>query len=509
MKKRAYPLVLIAIAAATYVFSSCSITTTVDPGTSTSTLSAYADSLAEDMLVASPTASRSVTGFSVSEVSPFADTASPGDGLKKKKEAVEALLASAAPATCAISLTIQNSTSANCYGPSVAYTNHPADASNGSWPGGDLGIWEPTAVSGEACASDQLNSRLKGVASYADLAIFMMSGMACAANKNGTPLPAASGNVDLTAIMASNVNINGSPATVSSAVVYRDADVGGTRVYRYTLTATQGTKTYTLRTKHNPQDATDSTFRGKISVKVGDSDPASKTGNCAGSTATGSQQALSMAYEKTSATAATYLVKSAEFCGHDADPFVSGTDFSVNLAKEYAITTMEKGWGNNANYFLAAFDPSKFTGQFYYAWQAGKGDSHSRTLNLVLSGTATAVTGSAFFGYGPKMQVAPGGISGMICAWTGPDSHHNPIAFVQRQNIGVTAPATMFTPSASYITYDPVNTPADCEAGAGTVTTWSGPSSPRDTGATTRNLVAISEVGTAMGSTPTNPTEVD
>lgn len=212
MRKRAYPIALIGVAAAVYVFSSCSVTSTVDPTTTTGALSSYADSLAEDMLLASPTATRSVSGFSVSEVSPFADTASPGDGLKKKKEAVEALLASAAPATCAISLTIQNSTNANCYGPNVNYTNHPdATGTPGSYPGGDLGLWEANATSGEACSSDQLNSRLKGVASYADLAVFMMSGMACLANKNGTPLPAASGNVDLTALMTGNLNINGRP----------------------------------------------------------------------------------------------------------------------------------------------------------------------------------------------------------------------------------------------------------------------------------------------------------
>ena len=252
MKKRAYPIALLGIAAATYVFTSCGAKSTTD-STTTASLSSFADSVAEDMLVASPTATRSVTGFSVSDAGTFADTASPSDGLKKKKDAVEALLASTAPATCAISLTIQNSTSANCYGPSVAYTNHSFNASSGSWPGGDLGIWEPTATSGEACASDQLNSRLKGVASYADLAIFMMSGMACVANKNSLSLPAASASLVLTTQMVGNLNINGSSADVTSAVIYRDADVSGTRVYRYTLTATQGTKTYTLRTKHNPQ----------------------------------------------------------------------------------------------------------------------------------------------------------------------------------------------------------------------------------------------------------------
>lgn len=508
MKKTIYPIALLGVMAATYMFTSCGTpTSTTTTDGSTAALSDFAESLAEDMLVASPTASRSATGFAASDVSRL-DTSNPSDGLSKKKEALEDLLSATAPTSCAISLTIQNSTNANCYGPSVSYVNHSFNASSGSWPGGDLGIWEANAVSGEACASDQLNSRLKGVASYADLAVFMMSGMACAANKAGSKLPAASANLDITTNMAGNLTINGSSATVTSAVIHRDADASGTRVYRYVLTATQGTKTYTLRTKHISLDATDTTFRGKISVKVGDSDPASKTGNCSPSTATGSQQALSMSYEKTSATAAKYLVKSAEFCGHDADPFVSGSDYSVDLTKVHTTTTVEKGWGNNANYFLAEFDPSTYTGKFYYAWQAGKGDSHTRTFNLVLAGSSTAVTGSAFFGFGPTMQAGPGGITGMICAWTGPDQSHTPIAFVQRQDIGVTAPATMFTASSSNVTYDPVNTA--CETSTAMIMTWTGgTTSPRDASTTTTNLVAVSQVSTAMGSTPANPTEVD
>ncbi len=508
MKKKIYPIALICILAATYAFSSCGATATTTPATTSTALSSFATTLAEDMLVASPTASRSITGFSVNEVGSLGDTATSSDGLSKKKTALEALLKDTPPASCAITLNIQSSTNANCYGPSVSYTAHPAAPSTpGSWPGGDLGIWEANATSGEACASDQLNSRLKGVASYSDLGIFMMSGMACAANKGGIALPAVSSNQNITTLMTGNLNINGSPATVTSAIIYRDADVSGTKVFRYTLTATQGTKTYSLRTKHNSLDATDTTSRGKISVTVADNTGVNAGMNCSTSSANGSMEALSMAYEKTSATSATYLVKSARFCGNTADPFVSGTNFSVDLTKIHNPPTQQNGWADNANYFLAAFDPSKFTGQFYYAWQAGKGDSHTRTFNLALSGTSTVVTGSAFFGFGPTMQVGPGGITGMICAWTGPDQTHTPVAFVQRQNITVTAPATMFTASSSKVTYDPV---AACETSTAMIMTWTGgTSSPRDASATTNDLVPVSEVATAMGTTPTSPTEVD
>lgn len=505
LKKKIYPIGLVVVSAAVYSFTSCSANTTTDSGSSSSsTLSQYASSLAEDMLLASPTATRSVSGLSASSVHGL-DTSSADDSITEKKDALKALLSETAPASCAISLTIQNSANANCYGPSVSYANHTADNSSGSWPGGDLGIWEASATSGEACASDQLNSRLKGVASYADLAVFMMSGMACVANKAGSTLPAAAANLDITSNMSGKLTINGTAATVSSAIIYRDADVGGNPVYRYTLTATQGTKTFTLRTKHVSLDATDSTYRGKVSVKVGDATGTNAGMNCGPSSATGSQEALSMSYEKSSTTAAKYLVKSARFCGDDADPFVSGTNFSVDLTKVLNPPSVQKGWADNANYFLADFDPSNFTGKFYYAWQAGKGDSHTRTFNLALSGTTTAVTGSAFFGFGPTMIAGPGGITGMICAWTGPDQTHTPVAFVQRQDISVTAPATQFTATTSNVTYDPV---ASCEAGAGMTMTW-GTSSTRLSGSTTNNLVAVSQVSSVMGTTPTDPTEVD
>ena len=105
------------------------------------------------------------------------------------------------------------------------------------------------------------------------------------------------------------------------------------------------------------------------------------------------------------------------------------------------------------------------------------------------------------------MQVGPGGITGMICAWTGPGSLHNPVAFVQRQNITVTAPATMFTTSLSKVTYDPVNS---CATSTAMIMTWTGgTSSPRDASTTTNDLVPVSEVATAMGATPGPPTEVD
>lgn len=348
---------------------------------------------------------------------------------------------------------------------------------------------------------------MKGVASLVDVGMFTMAGMACVAKTKGHALPTVSANIDLTTEMAGHVTVNGTALTVTQAQLAREADVSGSPVYVYSFSGTAGTKTYTIRLKHVSLDSTDATYRGKISVQVGDSNPSAKSGNCGPSTATGGQDAVSMAYEKASSTSATILLKSANFCGSDADPFVSATDYYVDLTKEYTTTTVEKGWGNNANYFIAAFNPETYAGQYSYAWQAGKGDSHTRTFNTILSGSsATTLSGSSFFGFGPKVQAGAGAISGMICAWTGPDQNHTPVSEVQRQDITMTS--GVFTPTASFTTYDPV---AACNTNSAMIMTWttSSGASPRDASATTKNLVPLSEVTTTFGASPAAPTEVD
>ena len=64
--------------------------------------------------------------------------------------------------------------SVNCFGPELAYVNHPSDNStDGTLPTGDLGIW--TAYSDnatqEACAVGQMNMLLSKVGRKVDLAM--------------------------------------------------------------------------------------------------------------------------------------------------------------------------------------------------------------------------------------------------------------------------------------------------------------------------------------------------
>ncbi|MCC2678793.1 MAG: hypothetical protein K0R29_1369 [Pseudobdellovibrio sp.] len=415
--------------------------------------------LAEDLVLTSPTAQRTpgylfstgpsyvLLGDVVAMIGP-----SPGDSPSEKKHALETLIADTPPPSCAISINLQNSGRANCYGPSVSWVNHELDASSGTWPGGDLGIWDASdALTGEACSAAQLNAQLRGAISIVDTAQFIAAGMACVANKNNQLLPAApSSSLDLTSFMSGIVTINATTMTVTSAGILREAnDTSGNSVYVTTLAGTAGTKTFEIRVKHIPTSSDDSTNKGKISVKMTDTSGG------------GSTDGASLEYEKNSATSAKLLLKKTNFNGTSGDPFVSSTNFSVDYSKP---------WNNNADYLLASLNPSDFTGTFAYAWQAGSGDSHSRTFNAIIAESSGLVASDTFFGFGPRMQSGPGTIDGMICAWTGPDQNHTPVPFVQHQQLLLDSSGPLssgiFLPNGiNNITFDPV---ADCEAASST-----------------------------------------
>jgi len=459
-------------------------------GNSQASLSSFSAALAEEMVLSSPTAQRtSVSLLSrLAEIRLFEGAMSApaaDDSPAEKKDALETLLAATAPSSCAIALTLQNSARANCYGPSVNYTDHEHDSSSGSWPGGDLGIWETSEASGEACIASQLTSQMKGAISYIDMAQFIGAGIACVANKNSQSLPVNQGDsLDLTSSMAGIVTIDGQALTVSAAEIARASNVSGNPVYITALTGTAGTKTFEIRIKHVSTSSDDSTNQGKISVKVSNTSPNATDG-------------ISLQYEKASKTSGKMLLKKINFGAPAQDPFVSGSDYTVDYSK---------GWNNNADYFLAEIDPTTYAGKFSYAWQAGNGDSHTRVFNVTLSESGGSLTGSGFFGFGPTMQTGPGSIAGMICNWTGPAGETRTVSNeVQRQDIALSSGKFSVT-GTSYTVFDPV---ADCEAGAPMSMNWNGGASTRTAASTTKNLRPIAEVASTVGTLPTAPVNVD
>lgn len=468
--------------------ASCSKSSS-DPAAVTTT-SAFATIIAQELTVASPTSQAGGAGSSFNTLSSRSTVTSmampDADSTSEEKSAALVSLLSG-PASCSIAITSTNSGRANCYGPSVSYTNHEFDNSNSSWPGGDLGIWESTEPgSSEACVAAQLTSQMRGAVSYVDMGQYITAGMACVASKNGMSPPDVGATLDLASSMAGVVTIDGSAVTVTTATIAREAnDTSGNPVYVTSLVGTSGTKTFTVRLKHIPTTADDSTNKGKISVKVSNTGPAQTDG-------------ASLEYEKATSTTAKILLKTINSTNATYDPFESGSNKSVKISA---------GWNNNANYFLGNLDMSDKTGKFVYAWQAGSGDSHTRVFNLILASSGGAVTGTGFYGYGPTMAAGPGAISGMICAWTGPDQTHTPVNRVQRQDLALTGGKFDLT-GTSYTVYDPV---ADCDAAGAMSMTWttSSGASPRAVNSTTENLRPLAEVNTTIGTLPTAPANVD
>lgn len=456
------------------------------------TLSEFSYILGEDMVVSSPTAQRTTaTSLSLDDkglqfymkngvlimAAPTAE-ASPTD----KKEGLETLLSAAAATTCSVDITLANSAKADCYGPSVNYTNHDADNSSGQWPSGDLGIWEEAGSSGQACIADQLNMQMKGAASLVDLGQYITAGLGCIAKKNSLSLPAVGASLDLAEKAEGLIKVDATDMTVTTATLSREAnDADGNSVYVTTLSGTAGAKTFSIRLKHVPTASDDSTNKGKVSVKLVE-----------GSTT----KAASLEYEKTSATVGKMLLKKVDYNSAPVDPYFSSSDLTVDFSKS---------WNGNANYLLAEFDPSSYVGTFAYAWQAGNADSHTRVFNAKISASGSDVTGSAFFGFGPKMQEGPGSISGMICAWTGPDVSGSKTvqSKVQRQDMTLSSGKFVLSGTSKTV-FDPV---VSCEASTLQMS-W-GTSSTRNASATTENLAPLTELSTAIGTLPTAPDNVD
>ncbi|OFZ28800.1 MAG: hypothetical protein A2622_06880 [Bdellovibrionales bacterium RIFCSPHIGHO2_01_FULL_40_29] len=482
--------ILTSLAAATtvVVFANCSAST--DEASGSERLTSFATILSEELTVSSPTsqsggARSAVQRFSSNGVSTMGMPDSDSTA-EEKSEALTELLGT--PATCAIAITLDNSGRANCYGPSVNYVDHDFDdTADGSWPGGDLGIWEPTEPgTTEACVAAQLTRQMKGAVSLVDMGQYVSAGMGCVASKGGFALPGEGASIDIAASMSGMVTVNMAPVTVSAATIGREAnDTSGNPVYVTSLVGTAGTKTFTIRLKHVPTAVDDSTNKGKISVTVSDSGAGT--------------DGASLEYEKLTASTGKLLLKTTNANTPGFDPFISSTNKSIDF---------NKAWNNNGNQLIADVNLTDKTGKFAYAWQAGQGDTHSRAFNLIVTESSGVVSGTGFFGYGPQMQSGAGAIDGIICAWTGPDQNHTIFPNVQRQNLTKTA-GVFEVSGTSYTVYDPVH--ADCEAEAPMTMNWTTTSgaSPRTAASTTNNLVPVAEVTSVMGTLPTLPTNVD
>jgi hypothetical protein len=372
---------------------------------------------------------------------------------------------------------LQASGRAQCYGPSMNFTAHPDTNSgdpnyNGQLPGGDLGIWSETEqASGQVCAAAQLNMQMQGVSSRAIMGLIGLASMVSVANKNSVALPGAGGSLDLVTYMDA---LGIQRVDFTQADLSLNAD-GTTWSYTLALTYSEPSPSTTthdvvVELTHTP-GASDDVYEGILNYSVsGDF----SGGNCGGGMGGGGGGGMvtsdatmngTLYYKRSSATDLVVNAREGGYCGKgtaadtvaDTGVDTSGTYLLLDPADSYNNSSNTNGWANNFSIMAAKFDPSTQAGDYVYAWQAGMGDSHTRTFQVHVNADAT--TGEAYFGYGSPMNSADGKILGMICNWAGPGGNHTPVNYVQRQSIAFDSASGKFEVGAtgSDITYAPTN----------------------------------------------------
>lgn len=438
------------------------------------TVSGLAAAFPADLAVTSPfaagEASLSINKalFKQDEMGGFGEDTGTIKPFRERKEEIGAMLVGSKEDDCSFSLDLfKQSYSANCYGPTIYYENHPGCADeipgspnyeqkcpNGRLPGGDTGIWaeynfapnpenpETAEDTGEACAAAQLNSSVSDIAFKVDTAINMFAGMFCMAKVEGEDqLPAVGSSKDLKAAfekVATGIGI-----TISGAVIERlSNDSAGNAVYHSHIeaTVTAGDKSATLdvHLKHIPLNEDNTEYNGKLWYTMTSDDGwlPGATPNCRMNNEGGfnpdapdagvKQIAASILYSKDTEGQLKYHFRNASYCNTTTEPFDDKNNVDpTKYAPSNGEIPEEDGWAGNFNMGTFDIDTTNGTGSYALAWQAGTGDRNTRTFLANLTETNGNVSGCAYFGYGPDIKDSTDGsvsIDRFICNWAGPGS---------------------------------------------------------------------------------------
>ncbi len=336
---------------------------------------------------------------------------------------------------------------AECYGPTMDYEDHPdgTTPNSGELPSGDMGIWNETESTGEACAAAELNSQMEGVSFQTAAAMTSVASMVCTANVNGSWPPAAGASIDLTTlatpISAVNVVFNTATITLDSTGTIWVYDLD----FVYTDPSTSTPHDISVQLSH---EDTSTGGRGRFTYVADDSFTG---GNCSSSDVTLNG---SLVYD-TSGTEVDLQSRFGYYCGHGSTGV--GSDGLVDPSYKYP--TYATGWGNNFSIFTANFDSSTLAGQYSYRWQAGPNDSNSRVFNIGVNNTSP-LTGEAWFGFGEPVTTSNECIDGFYCSWAGPGFTHTMSSYAQRQHVTLNTTTGLVEPTnsaASDITYAPTN----------------------------------------------------
>jgi hypothetical protein len=404
-----------------------------------------------------------------------ANTTKIPEGVAMDDYIAQVAAASAVPTATNLPLTafFNSYTSANCYGPQVAFANHDNGTGSPSpLPGGDTGIWlvrEGNQTTGTPCSAAELNALLNPVKQRINATFIFGARMKAIA---GTTMPSSGSSVDITTTASSffqTILPTGYTGSISKANI---ANASGVYTYIIEGSGTSGGITKNIEIKIVHDGTATSTFSGLASYATSSSD-----GTCltlSGGTGT-KVNVGTVRYSKTSTTAMNLSSREGIYCTTSSLTSTisdyAAVDSSGELDPTKTVCTGTctgqdaKGWiqgGNGFTRFGATYDPATRDGNYKFAWQAGVGDSNSRmfAMNVSYNSTTLVRTGKAYFGFSGAMNpqstdATPADLKGMICNWAGPGNSHTPSNLFQYQEITLAGTATDWDITTSKIAYAP------------------------------------------------------
>ncbi len=443
-----------------------------DSGSSNALSSAFPQDLAVASPYAESSGSSSSSKFSAKETEVSYASIAPEDmeSADAKAAKMKAMLSPSSIKDCAFLFDFFKAPyNPQCYGPTLAFTNHP-DAgpgdpnANGELPPGDLGIWEEyesLSVSGSTeqvpCVVAKMNELIANVEDRIDFSIYVVSWMMCVAKVKGEDaLPAAGETKDYTSLLQESASDTGVPFSVTSATIERKEDCEGHPRYLSKLqgTVTQDGKSVQIEVNmlHTQENADNTVYSGIIwSTFKGTfgSDPNCSGGNTA-------MFAASIRYQRLSAGNLLAEVETAAYCSSSFDPFTS--DHRLDMNDKYDAVTNPEGWSNNYNYFLINHNTTSKSDVYVYKWQAGRMDSHARIFSGSVEQDASgSLSGCSYFGYG-ALKASADMADRMICNWAGPGNDHTGVSKVQRQCVVEDSTGKLVSDATKLnISYAPVN----------------------------------------------------
>ncbi len=352
-------------------------------------------------------------------------------------------------------LFFQAVTNAQCYGPTVAYVNHPdvAPPASGELPPGDTGIWiEQDPPTGDACAAAELNARMEGLQARSLGALSGLAAMVCTINASGGTLSlpdATNASVDLTSELPAPTGV-----IINSAELAYATTTGSEAKFTYSLDFDYNTTHIVVELAHIPDAASSDVYRGQLTYRISTTTNGT---NCSPDPDTPVTRNGSLVYNRTGTTAMAVEMREAQFCGADVDGL--DADGIVDASNKFDPGSAPNGWGDDFNLFRTEFDLTTLLGNYAYSWQAGHMDGNTRVFNLKVYDDNDDATddleATAFFGYGLDAQNEDPSIHGFIFNWAGPGNNHTLQEYAQKQEVSYNTISGNFDSVSANIVYAP------------------------------------------------------